>query len=78
MKKALWWIMGILLSPILLFLILTVLIYLPRVQYWVVDKVAQVASEKTGLTITIDHVHLSFPLDLGVIGMQQYQTASFN
>ena len=76
MKKALWWIMGILLSPILLFLILTVLIYLPPVQNWVVDKVAQVASEKTGLTITIDHVNLSFPLDLGVDGMQVVQIDS--
>ena len=44
MKKALWWIMGILLSPILLFLILTVLIYLPPVQNWVVDNVSQVSS----------------------------------
>ena len=49
MKKAFWWILGILLSPILLFLILTVLLYLPPVQNWAVDKVAAIASEKTGI-----------------------------
>ncbi len=66
MKKVLWWILGILLSPIALFLILTVLIYLPPVQNWAVDKVAAIASEKTGMQISVDHVNLSFPLDLGI------------
>lgn len=69
MKKALWWIGGILLSPVLLFVILTILIYLPPVQNWVVDKVAAYASEQTGMEITVNHVDLSFPLDLGVDGI---------
>lgn len=76
MKKALWWIVGILLSPILLFLILTILVYLPPVQNWLVDKVASVASEKTGMQISIDHVNLAFPLDLGIDGLQVVQTDS--
>jgi len=66
MKKALWWILGILLSPVLLFILLTILLYLPPVQNWMVDKVAAYASEETGMDITVGHVDLSFPLDLGV------------
>ncbi len=66
MKKALKW-MGIaVLTPILLFMILTALLYLPPVQNWAVKKVASIASEKTGMTITVGHVNLAFPLDLGV------------
>ena len=70
MKKAFWWILGILLSPVLLFVLLTILIYLPPVQNWLVDKVAAYASEETGMEITVDHVDLSFPLDLGVDGIR--------
>ena len=70
MKKAFWWILGILLSPVLLFVLLTILIYLPPVQNWLVDKVAAYASEETGMEITVDHVDLSFPLDLGVDGVR--------
>ena len=59
--------MGIaVLTPILLFMILTALLYLPPVQNWAVKKVASIASEKTGMTITVGHVNLAFPLDLGV------------
>ena len=76
MKKAFWWILGILLSPILLFFILTLLLYFPPVQNWVVDKVAAIASEKTGMQITVDHVNLSFPLDLGVNGVHVLQLPS--
>ena len=70
MKKAFWWILGILLSPILLFVILLILLYLPPVQNWAVDKVASMASESTGMEITIGHVNLSFPLDLAVDHVQ--------
>ena len=66
MKKTLWWILGLLLSPVLLFVILTVLLYLPPVQNWAVDKVADIASEKTGMDISVGHVDLSFPLDLAI------------
>ena len=54
------------LSPVLLFVVLTVLLYLPPVQNWAVDKVAAIASEKTGMDITVGHVNLSFPLDLSI------------
>ena len=66
MKKTFWWILIILLSPVLLFVVLTVLLYLPPVQNWAVDKVTAIASEKTGMDISVDHVNLSFPLDLSI------------
>ena len=63
--------MGIaVLTPILLFVILTALIYFPPVQNWAVKKVAAIASEKTGMDITIEHVCLEFPLDLGIEGFR--------
>ena len=73
MKKALWWILGILLSPVILFLILTALLYFPPFQNWAVDKVAAIASEKTGMQISVDRVDLSFPLDLGIDGFHILQ-----
>ena len=69
MKKAFLWIGIILLSPVLLFLILTALLYVPPIQNWVVDQAAAAASEATGLQITIDKVDLDFPLDLGIDGI---------
>jgi hypothetical protein len=66
MKKLFWWILIVLLSPVLLFVLLTVLLYMPPVQNWAVDKVAAIASEKTGMDISVGHVNLSFPLDLSI------------
>ena len=66
MKRGLWWILGILLSPVLLFVVLVLLLYLPPVQNWLVDKVAAYASEQTGMEITVGQVRMSFPLDLSV------------
>ena len=66
MKKLFWWILIILLSPVVLFVVLTVLLYLPPVQNWAVDKVTAIASEKTGMDISVGHVDLSFPLDLSI------------
>ena len=65
MKKVLKW-MGIaVLTPLLLFIILAALLYLPPVQNWVVQKVTAIASEKTGMDISIGHVNLEFPLEIG-------------
>lgn len=63
-KKRKKWLAAIVLAPISLFIFLLVLLYLPPVQNWIVKKIANYASEKTGLEISIDHVSLSFPLDL--------------
>ena len=66
MKKVLKWVGVAVLVPILLFLLLTVLLYLPPVQNWVVKHVAAYASEKTGMEISVGHVRLEFPLNLGI------------
>ena len=66
MKKVLKWVGVAVLVPILLFLLLTVLLYLPPVQNWAVKHVAAYASEKTGMEISVGHVRLEFPLNLGI------------
>lgn len=70
MKQIMKWIAAIVLTPILLFLLLTVLLYLPPVQNWVVKKVVSYASEQTGMYISVDNVRLSFPLDLEINGFK--------
>ena len=70
MKKSLKWIGIAVITPILLFIILAVLLYLPPIQNWAVQKVVAVASEKTGMEITVEHVSLEFPLDLGIEGFR--------
>ena len=66
MKKSIKW-GGIALSiPIFLFVILSILLYLPPIQNFVVGKVTQGASVATGMDIQIKRVSLSFPLDLVV------------
>ena len=66
MKKLIRWTLVVLLTPVLLFLLLAVLLYLPPVQNWAVDKVAAVVSEKTGMTVSVGTVRLEWPLDLGI------------
>lgn len=69
MKRAIKWIFVILLTPIILIVLLAVSLYLPPVQNWAVDKVAEYASEETGYDISVDHVCLVWPLNLGVDGV---------
>lgn len=64
---------GIILTPILLFLILAILLYIPPIQNWAVKKVMSYASEQTGMEISIERVKLVFPLDLGVDGFLMIQ-----
>ena len=66
MKKVFLWIGIVLLSPILLFVILTVLLYCPPVQNWAVQRVVAVASEKLGADVSVGYVCLKFPLDLSL------------
>lgn len=69
MKKTLKVLLAVVITPIALFLILTLLLYCPPVQKWAVEKAAQVASEKTGMRITVEQLRLSFPLDLRLQGL---------
>lgn len=62
-KRRWFWLLA---SPFLLFLFLCVLLYLPPIQRWVVDKATSMAAESTGLDVGIGHISLGFPLDLVV------------
>lgn len=72
-KKVFLWIGIVLLCPVLLFIILTILLYIPPIQNWAVQRVVSYASDKTGKDISVDHVLLVFPLDLGVEGFKMIQ-----
>lgn len=58
--------------PIITFFVLTVLLYIPPVQNWMAHKVANYATAKTGDSISVGHVSLSFPLDLEVSDFKMY------
>lgn len=59
-KRILW----VLATPVLLFIILMILLYIPPVQNFVVKEVASSVSKKTGMKIHIGRIDLRFPLNL--------------
>ena len=65
-KKYLRWTLLALASPFLLFLTACVVIYLPPVQNYLVQTATGMASEATGMDISIRRIALRFPLDLVV------------
>lgn len=66
MKKFFKW-LGIIISiPFVLFIILSILIYIPPVQNFVVKKAASLASETTGMDISVGKITLSFPINLNI------------
>lgn len=73
MTKYVKWVLGILLTPFILVMLIGIALYLPPVQNWAVHAVAEYASEKTGMDITVENVRLVFPLDLGVDGVRILQ-----
>ena len=76
MKKVLKWTGLALLIPVLLIVLLAVLLYVPPVQNWAVKQVARIASEETGMDISVDYVRLEFPLRLGMEGVRVLRTDS--
>ena len=65
MKRYAKWAGITVLTPLVLILLLSILLYLPPVQNWAVKQVAAYASESTGMEISVKHVRLVFPLKLG-------------
>ena len=65
-KKYVRWTLWTIASPFILFIILCILIYLPPIQNFLVDKAAVYASKAAGMKITVGHISLSFPLNLVV------------
>lgn len=68
-KRVSW----ILLTPIVLFVILMVLLYVPPVQNLLRREVTAYASEATGMDIRIRRIDLRFPLNLLVSGVEVIQ-----
>ena len=70
-KKRKWWkwCLAILLTPFVLFFIIAILVYIPPVQQFVVDQVAEKLSEESGVEVSVGKVRLAFPLDLAVHGV---------
>lgn len=73
MKRAAWWLTGLAALPVILFLLLTLLLYCPPIQRWAVGEATQLASESTGMDVSIRDVSLRFPLDLQLGGVQVLQ-----
>ena len=65
--------LGIVLTPIFLLLLLFVLLYTPPVQKFAVDKAAEILSEEMGMEVSVESVHLKFPLDLSMGGLLAIQ-----
>ena len=65
-RRILWWIVGILLSPLVLILIVGLLLYLPPIQRKVVNYASTKVSEASGYNISIGDVHIAFPLKVKV------------
>ncbi len=63
------WLLCIVLSPIVLFLLLVLLLYIPPVQNFAVQRLVSSLSSSTGMDVQVDRVRLSFPLDLSVQGV---------
>ena len=65
-KKVLKWTAVAVAVPVILGLALAGLLYVPPVQQWAAQKVVAVASEETGMDISVGRVRLRWPLRLGV------------
>ena len=65
-RRLLRWLLIVPLTPIALFLLLAVLIYIPPVQHFAVGKVTAALSESLHMQVSIGSVRLAFPLDLAL------------
>ena len=71
LKGALW----VLPTPIILFVILMILLYVPPVQNFIRKQATAIASDATGMNISVERIDLRFPLNLLVSGVQVVQRA---
>lgn len=65
-----------LLTPIILFVILMILLYVPPVQNFIRKQATAIASDATGMNISVERIDLRFPLNLLVRGVQVVQLGS--
>lgn len=72
-RKWIKWVSWILLTPILLFVVLMVLLYVPPVQNFLRKQATSYASEATGMQINVGRIDLRFPLNLLVRDVEVIQ-----
>ena len=63
-------------APIILFVILMILLYVPPVQNFIRKQATAIASDATGMNISVERIDLRFPLNLLVRGVQVVQPGS--
>ena len=66
LRAALW----VLLTPIALFVLVMVLLYVPPVQDFIRRQAVSVAGDATGMQFAVERIDLRFPLDLVVRGVR--------
>ena len=59
--------------PVALIIVLSLLLYFPPFQNWAVSEATAIASEKTGMRISVGHVRLAFPLDLALDDVRAFE-----
>lgn len=74
-RKWLKIVVWILLTPIILFVILMILLYVPPVQNFIRKQATAIASDATGMDISVERIDLRFPLNLLVRGVLVVQPA---
>ncbi len=70
MRKSFKWVGIACLCPIVLFILLAILLYIPPIQNYIVEKVTAYATESTGMYIHVDRIKLAFPLNIVVKGVE--------
>lgn len=69
MARALKWIGVVLAMPVVLFVVLTVLLYIPFVQDFAVKQVVGYVEGETGYKVELERLRISFPLDIDLQGL---------
>lgn len=64
MRRFTQWTCAIILLPTVLLFLLVAALYIPPVQRWVAGRAMEYASRQTGMEITLDALHIAFPLDI--------------
>ena len=69
-KRILKWVIGILLTPIILFFISATLLYLPPIQDFAVRKATAYLSETTGMKVHVGRLRLTFLFNIDLQDVQ--------
>ncbi|WP_320970340.1 translocation/assembly module TamB domain-containing protein [Bacteroides nordii] len=72
-RKWIKWVSWIILTPILLFVVLMILLYVPPVQNFLRKQATAYASQATGMQINVGRIDLRFPLNLLVRDVEVIQ-----